>query len=279
VLTASFPGSGCTPKTASFTVNVSQPPVVDAGSDIAVCIHSPLQLHITATPAGQSYTYNWVGPDNFISTNKDASIQDVDKDAEGQYIASVFSAGCPPVTDTVNVIVKSLPLPPDVITPVELCLNSTARPLDAASNFPRWYDAEDGGNALNATPVPNTAAIGTQQYFVSQVVDGCESKRSKIEVVVEKCCEDYLFVPSAFSPNGDGRNDEFRIQKGPQDKIVQFNVFNRWGRLVFTEKDGIGWNGTQNGQPAEMGTYFYDILIGCDRGSLIEKKGEITLVR
>jgi len=278
-LTVSFPGSGCAPKTASFKIDVSQPPLLDSGSNIAVCIHAPLQLHMNVTPAGQSYTYNWVGPDNFISTTKDAIIQDAGKEAEGQYIASVFSAGCPPVTDTLNVTIKSLPLPPDVITPVELCLNSMARPLDARADFPRWYETEEGSSALADAPVPGTSVLGMQQYFVSQVVNGCESKRSKIEVVVEKCCEDYLFIPSAFSPNGDGRNDEFRIQKGPADKIVQFNVFNRWGQLIFTEKDGIGWNGTQNGQPADMGVYFYDILIGCDRGSLIEKKGEITLVR
>jgi gliding motility-associated-like protein len=280
-LTVSFPNSGCAPKSASFKIDVSQPPVLDAGSDIAVCIHTPLQLHMNVTPAGQPYTYNWVGPDNFISTDKDASIYDAGKAAEGQYIATVFSTGCPPVTDTVNVTIKALPLPPDVLTPVALCLNSRTASIasSAHADFPRWYEAEEGGNALAGAPVPATNGIGVQQFYVSQVVNGCESKRSKIEVVVEKCCEDYLFIPSAFSPNGDGRNDEFRIQKGPQDKLVQFNIFNRWGQLIFTERDGAAWNGTQNGQPADMGVYFYDILIGCDRGSLIEKKGEITLVR
>lgn len=278
-LTVNFPGSGCAAKTASVLVTVSQPPVADAGSDLSVCVHGSLQLHVNVTPAAQSYTYNWVGPDNFVAAVKDPVIQNAGSQAAGSYIATVFSQGCPPVTDTVLVSIRSLPLPPDVVTPVSVCVNSAVRPLDARVSFPRWYDAAEGGNLLPDAPVPVTSGLGVQAYYVSQVVDGCESPRSKVEVVTEKCCEDYLFIPSAFSPNGDGRNDEFRIQKGPQDKLVQFNVFNRWGQLVFTEKDGTGWNGTQNGQLAEMGVYFYDILIGCDKGSLIEKKGEITLVR
>lgn len=68
-----------------------------------------------------------------------------------------------------------------------------------------------------------------------------------------------LQVPNVFTPNGDGMNDEFRVQ---YRSIVEFHcwVYNRWGRLVYEWTDPAkGWNGTINGRPAPEGAYYYVI--------------------
>ncbi len=97
--------------------------------------------------------------------------------------------------------------------------------------------------------------------------------------------DSFLEIPNTFTPNGDGRNDEFRVV---YKSLIQFNgkIYDRWGKLVFAWTDpSKGWDGTINGVNAAEGTYFYFIeATGVDRdekGKLIEyrKKGDINLLR
>ncbi|HLO72081.1 MAG TPA: gliding motility-associated C-terminal domain-containing protein [Flavipsychrobacter sp.] len=110
---------------------------------------------------------------------------------------------------------------------------------------------------------------------------GCTNSDS-IKVITKACCN--VNLPSAFSPNGDGRNDLFRIipnAPGVQRQIDvrTIKVVNRYGQVVFeTVNELRGWDGTFNGKPADMGTYFYYVAYKCD-GKMMENKGEVVLVR
>ncbi len=94
-------------------------------------------------------------------------------------------------------------------------------------------------------------------------------------------CDSCIYFPNAFSPNGDGVNDGFRAMKLCQIKEFHFEVFNRWGRLVY-QSDRIEdrWNGEHGGVPAPAGTYMY---FASFTTSLSEKKyivkGAIMLLR
>jgi gliding motility-associated-like protein len=88
------------------------------------------------------------------------------------------------------------------------------------------------------------------------------------------------YVCSAFSPNGDGKNDKFRIINMHFQKLLEFRVFNRWGEEVFNTLDpSDGWDGTWNGQPCDIGNYHYMVKIVSPDGELITDIGDITLVR
>jgi gliding motility-associated-like protein len=96
--------------------------------------------------------------------------------------------------------------------------------------------------------------------------------------------DETIMIPSAFTPNGDGTNDVFRIVPGKDVKSVDFRIFNRFGELVFSTKDPKdGWDGTWKGQPAEVSTYFYQVKVQFQnvQGAHKEKmfKGDLTLVR
>ena len=87
-----------------------------------------------------------------------------------------------------------------------------------------------------------------------------------------------LMVPNVFTPNGDGKNDEFRVA---YKSIITFEgfVYNRWGRRVFTWTDpGKGWDGNINGQPASPGVYFYVIQAEGSDGVKYRLKGDVTLI-
>ena len=124
------------------------------------------------------------------------------------------------------------------------------------------------------------AGLGNGKYFV-RVVDAQGCRDSLVaEIVFADCCTP--LVPSAFSPNGDGRNDVFRVVSQGEMKVVMLSVFNRFGqRVFFAENTDQGWDGTIKGAPAELGTYFYHLKAACgyDGQHIITSKGDVTLIR
>jgi gliding motility-associated-like protein len=123
-----------------------------------------------------------------------------------------------------------------------------------------------------------TAHADKSQYISLKVTNeyGCQSMDS-IMIDTKPCCE--LLLPSAFSPNGDSKNDLFRILNPGRHKLVSLRVLNRYGEVVFeTANEHDGWNGAHNGVAQEMGVYFYQVKYLCD-GREQYLKGDVTLIR
>jgi gliding motility-associated-like protein len=89
-----------------------------------------------------------------------------------------------------------------------------------------------------------------------------------------------FYVPSAFSPNGDGKNDDFRFIAVGMSKIASFQVYNRYGQLVYSSTQVMkGWNGTLGGVEQPAGTYVW-VISGVDlSGQSHFKKGTVVLIR
>lgn len=86
-------------------------------------------------------------------------------------------------------------------------------------------------------------------------------------------------VPSAFSPNGDGSNDEFRV-RGSGIREVDFKIYNRWGQLVFETRDHRkGWDGTIGGRPAEIDAYAYILKVIFLDDTVVQRQGNVTLLK
>ena len=101
-------------------------------------------------------------------------------------------------------------------------------------------------------------------YRVVCKVNNATCASDSMETAVQ-ISESYLAVPNVFTPNGDGKNDEFRVA---YRSLREFHcwVYNRWGKLVYEWEDPAkGWDGTINGRPAAPGAYFYVIrALGTD---------------
>jgi len=71
-----------------------------------------------------------------------------------------------------------------------------------------------------------------------------------------------FYLPNAFTPNGDGLNDEFKpVQRYDLVKRYHLYIYNRWGQFIFETSDiNTGWDGTYKGKPAEQGAYVYKIV-------------------
>ncbi len=135
---------------------------------------------------------------------------------------------------------------------------------------------------LNFTNVRNPRGdypdTGRYNYNVHiETTNGCIGDDSISVWVVGQAS---LFVPSGFTPNGDGLNDVLRPLNVGYAKLNYFRVFNRWGELVYAGNEmGEGWDGKYKGQKAEMGTYFWLLSIQDRFGVDHTVKGDATLVR
>jgi len=88
-----------------------------------------------------------------------------------------------------------------------------------------------------------------------------------------------LFMPDAFTPNGDGENDVF-IPKGKYVQDFKMTIFNRWGEIVFyTDKFSEGWDGNYKGNQATSDAYAYMIEAVDYFGKTVNRKGTVTLLR
>lgn len=111
----------------------------------------------------------------------------------------------------------------------------------------------------------------TSRYYLSLNVTGIKDK---------------LFIPTAFSPNADSRNDIFKIYAPPYDKrkVAKFLVFDHWGNQVYRasqnqEIERVGWDGLINGKPAAHGLYTYYIVLETDKGETYNYSGSVVLLR
>jgi gliding motility-associated-like protein len=124
----------------------------------------------------------------------------------------------------------------------------------------------------NATPTVTTTYILTVTDSL-----GC-TDTDTITVFVDIICGE-LFLPNAFSPNGDGQNDVYYV-RGNCIATLQFEIYNRWGELVFSTTDHtIGWDGTWREKECETAVFTYFLKATMLDGTEVEKQGNISLVK
>jgi gliding motility-associated-like protein len=99
--------------------------------------------------------------------------------------------------------------------------------------------------------------------------------------IAEVAQKPLVFVPSAFTPNGNGLNDQFIPSVGFIDiEDYTFQVFNRWGEMLFESNDRyLGWDGRYQGNKSPPGVYVYLLTFKTASGQYIDKKGTVTLIR
>jgi gliding motility-associated-like protein len=118
-------------------------------------------------------------------------------------------------------------------------------------------------------------------YIISAVNQyGCMTKDSVfVPLKAPTCGLPVVFIPNAFSPDGDGYNDVLMVN-GNNITGMSISIYNRWGQKVFESNDqAIGWNGTFKGKELPPDVYGYYLRCVCDDGSELFTKGNITLLK
>lgn len=230
-------------------------------------------LHLqTGTLYAGAYQYRWEPGAPLDRTDTSVASGYITGTQQFRIRVTDVSSGCTG-SDSITVFVRPVPeltvSATQTINPRE---NVQLQASGAASyqwSPATWLDNTRGASPMASPRTPITyTVVGANEY-------GCRDTATVSILIREQ-----LFLPNAFSPNGDGLNDRFAIANYGYQEVKAFRIFNRWGKEVFSTFDGLaGWDGLYNGNPADAGTYFYHIELSERDDQVKTFRGDLLLIR
>lgn len=274
-------GNGICTDTLFQTVVVFTDALQLTGSNV-LCPNDTLQLTVTNSQPGQQLTYQWQPSSQIISGGNTATPL-VSPSANTTYIVTVVNQfGCV-FTDSIAIQVTStLPGVSAFASPDTIMVGDTTQ-LGVVITTDVVDVIWQADTTLSATDINNPLAYPTATrtyYVVVTDAQGCRKRDSVIVVVLRKPCEEAnIYVPNAFTPNGDGRNDVFYV-RGKNIFKMYVAVYDRWGQRMFETRDiSRGWDGTFKGKALDPAVFGFYVEGECPGGEQFFKKGNVTLLR
>jgi len=266
--------------TSTRTITIAPFTLTFTNPDSSVCIYEPMKIRSEMDAPGYvgPITYTWSPVAGLLDTN----IQEPRfYAADTQYHVYTVIATTPPpyncyFKDTVRIFAQ-----PHVhlvnVTPSRTVTYGSPVHLNADGGFYyTWSPGIDLDNANIKDPIAVPSEPTTYTVYAMNEYGGCrDSAVVKIDMV-----NDQEYIPSAFTPNMDGKNDLFKITNMRSQRLLEMRVYNRWGQLLFKTTDpSQGWDGNYNGQAMDSGVYSYIIRVGLPDGSQKTYRGDVTLLR
>lgn len=241
----------------SIEITYHNYPKINLGNDTSFCEGN--SLHLNAQNVGMQYRWQ----DNSIAQAFNVS-------HTGKYWVTINNYGCTR-SDTINVVVKDKPaftLGIDTIICEGTPFTLTPKISKGSSLDYKW-------NTGNQTP---SIIISSPGRYALTLTNECGADNDAIDIIKGTC---KLYVPSAFTPNGDGINDMFKPSYTINLSVYNLSIYNRWGNLVFQTQDILkGWDGKYKGQPQNNDSFIWIIrykYIGEENEHLM--KGSLILLR
>lgn len=257
---------------------------------------SPLLLNVQEICAGDSIvlnasaaaslTYNWMGPNQFISSAIKPVIYNADETNAGVYTLSVTDTkNCSSDTTSTTVTINTIDV--QFATPPFVCQGRSIL-LELNNPLPSWtylWTGPDAFISTNKNPLIPQADADKMGAYIVQVRDELNCTANQTLILSLDVCENTFTIPEGFSPNGDGVNDVFIIRGLSNFPTHSIMIFNRWGQKVFQAAPyNNDWTGTSQyglvvgidaGELLPEGTYFY--VLDKNNGDVV--KGSIYLKR
>lgn len=266
---------GCTAN-SNIWVRTNPYPVVTAGNDTTICYNTPAQL----TGNTDAATWSWSPAAVMTQSSQLSPLAYPSQSTTFILTASNPGAGCPkPVTD--SVLVRVLPrIIPVVGNDTAVLTGQPLQLLASGGVSYQWEPAVYLNNGSIANPVAVLDEAADNIEFLVRVYNemGCfDTAHLRVKVFATPPS---IFVPTGFTPNNDGKNDVLKPIAVGMQEIKRFQVYNRWGQLVFSTRiNGHGWDGTINGQRQPSNSYVWYVEAVDYLGKPYFLKGVVTLVR
>lgn len=252
--------NGCS-DTATYPVTVTPVPVASISGSTDICSGASTQLTASGGAA-----YSW-------STG--ATTAAITVSAAGTYSVIVSSGAC---ADTAFISVNVLPLPVASAGTSDTIFIGNSTVLNATGGGTYTWSPPAG---LSCTNCQDPVADPTQTTIYCVMVtdsNGC-TDNDCITIFVDTECGE-LFIPNAFSPNNDNANDRLCIYGSQCIEQMTLVIYDRWGEKVFETTDPSQcWDGTYRGELMNTAVFVYYLEAVLVNGNVLEKKGNITLLR
>jgi len=260
--------NGCE-KTDSIQVNVIPMvnPMVSVPTNV-ICEGDSMQLL-----ASGGMVYTWTPSTGLSNPNIANPIASPTNDT--QYTVEIANPPCFVDTASLNITVNPLPFV-DAGSDVTINVGETTQFNGMGEESYVWtppYNL-DNDTIFNPTAQP----LFTTIYTLTTDSDKSCKASDSLEVTVTNIFE--VIMPNAFSPNGDGLHDDIGLRTLGLESLLDFSIYNRWGKRVFHTKDwNERWNGTFKGVPQELGVYVFYVRANKYIGGEFQFQGNITLIR
>lgn len=285
-----FSEDGCESDATPITITVNASPVASFYVDEEiVCTDLPIPFYDLSYDNDNIDNWYYHFDDQDVTIEVDGSIQDIVEytfEEPGWFTVTQLLTNREGCKDSAKIFIEVRPHPiadfyPDSValqlpdTTMEFWNTSQFSVMDSSYwNFDNGYTVD---NEWDAVGVFQDSGLYNVTLTVLNEL-GCEDTDTLPFYVWE---QETFFIQSAFTPNGDGRNDVFEIkQKGITEWHLQ--IYDRWGKLVFETYDvNDFWDGTHmnSGKPVQQGAYSYQIDLVWYRGTYFSRMGTITIFR
>lgn len=264
----------------SFIVQFGQGPwLAIIPNDTIVCLQDSMQIKAYVSPPG-NYTYQWSPVINLGDPTafQPLFFSNILRD-HTYHLTVTTSGGC---VSHDSVVIHTYPPPTLYNVTVDTTIRyAGAVQLNAAGAYTYTWIPGEGLSDRNIPDPLATITLPSTYMVIGIDTLGCRDSAT-VHLDIDYTVND--FVPSIFTPNGDGKNDVFRILGVYFQAIESFRIYNRFGEVVFDTKDiNKGWDGTFKGKLADVGVYHYLIRLNLPNGTpkATKKmlKGDVTLMR
>lgn len=229
---------------------------IETYGDTTICYGSAVEIGVKG-----GRFFKWAGEDIIGSDIKRTAIVQPDKPTEYQVEAS-SGERCGNTIGFVNVNVIQLPKAyahlADSKRENDTAMVCKGRYAELEAEGAEWYIWNTGDTAES---ISYRVLVDDYYLTVFGISKGCPGPIDSILIKIDQTdtCYSKVFVPNAFSPNNDGKNDVFAIKPFLIEQY-KLSIFNRWGNLLYyTEDPYAWWDGTFNGQLVQEGVYYYVI--------------------
>lgn len=265
--------------TASGSVLVTAVPypVANAGADTMICYDTPAQLH--GTMDGSSF--KWIpdiGGGNGHGNLLNATVKP--RNSTLYTLVAYDTRGCPkPGFDSVWVNVLP-PIQPYAGRDTSVVVGQPLQLQASGGSAYYWSPAEGMSDYQVANPRVMHSAAHPGIRYRALIANEAGCLDSAFITVKVYHTRPSVFVPNAFTPNGDGRNDQFSFVTAGIQKVEYFHVYNRFGQLVFNAYNEMQkWDGSIGGTRQPSGSYVWVVKAVDYNGSTYFDRGTVTLIR
>jgi len=231
----------------------------------------------------QPLTYSWTPVSAIISGENTATPIVNPTSTTTYYVTAQNSLGCSKTDSSIVVVSGFDPSNIEITADSDTLYNGESTYLHAIpnTNFSYlWNPTSSLNNPTIADPLATPTTTTTYSVIFTEISSGCSYARNYTLYAWElNCDEPDIFLPNAFTPNGDLENDMLFV-RGRYVEEMLLKIYNRWGELVFeTDKQSVGWDGTFKGQLVDPAVFVYYLTVKCIDGQDYFKKGNVTVIR
>jgi gliding motility-associated-like protein len=270
---------GCYKKDSIVVDFIGSSVVLNGNTEI--CLGENTLLTATNSNPTISFNYTWQPTSIIVGSSTMNSVQINPLISQYVYLTASSSNGCI-VDDSIFVNVSFID--------TSLVVASASQYIAAVGSNITLFGSPSGMDSYSWSPTTGVfdptmqqthATVNATTIFTLTVSEGGCIRSDTTEIkVYEIICEDpYVFIPNAFSPNGDNENDVLYVRGIWIEKMV-FRIFDRWGEMVFESSDpSIGWDGTFKGGKLDPDVYDFYLDVTCIGGLKSIIKGNVTLMK